>query len=519
MAFILACAAAVFSPVAAVFAVLAFLRAGRTVESGPGTGLAETIRTEADRTRADAADQARGLRQELGDTIARFQETLVARHDAGIEHVKAPITAIGQKLDADIAKMGADATQNRDSLRLAIEGKLDAANQRGQEAARALREELTGNFDKSSRLLSETMKTFGDSQHQRLGEVKLQIADMSEKQATASEALRTTVETRLDKLREENSAKLDEMRQTVDEKLQSTLERRLTESFQVVQMQLESVHKGLGEMQNLAIGVGDLKRVLTNVKTRGIVGEEQLAMMLEQFLSPEQYIKNAQVKVGSAERVEFAIKFFSKDSDGDLLLPIDAKFPEQDYARLVQAADRADPEAVEAAAKALENTVRGFAKTICEKYINPPVTTDFAILFLPTEPLFAEVLRRPGLHDQIQRDYRVTIAGPTTLVCMLNAFQMGFRSLAIQKQSSEVWKVLGAVRTEFAEHGKVVVRLQKQLSAAANTIDTLGTRTKAMNRKLRDVETLPAGEAQAVLGLSAAVLAAEEDDSGEEAAE
>lgn len=495
LAQILASVTAFFSLVAALFAVLTFLKAKSTgtPAGSADASLADAVRTEADRTRLAAEEQARSLRQELADTIERFRKGVTD----------------------DMDKMGKDAAQNRDALRHTIEGKLDAAEVKSTSAARDLRTELIDNFGKTSEVLSKSLKDFGEGQGQRLDGIKKEVTGMSEKQVAGGEQLRKTVEERLDQLRLENTTKLDEMRQTVDEKLQTTLEKRLSESFVLVQAQLESVHKGLGEMQNLAVGVGDLKRVLTNVKTRGVVGEEQLAQMLEQFLSPEQYIRNAQVKAGSAERVEFAIKFFNKDSDGDLLLPIDAKFPDQDYDRLVQAAERADPDAVEIAAKALENTVRGFAKSMSEKYINPPETTDFAILYLPTEPLFAELLRRPGFRDQMQREYRVTIAGPTTLVCMLNAFQMGFRSLAIQKQSSEVWKVLGAVRTEFTEHGKVVARLQKQLGAASNTIDALGTRTKAMNRKLRDVETLPVGDAQTVLGLSAAALAAEEGDDGE----
>jgi DNA recombination protein RmuC len=518
MAFTLACAAAVFSLVAAGFAVLTFLRVGRSLEpASPATALADTIRTEADRTRADAAEQARGLRQELGDTIARFQDSFASRQDAGIEQLKAPITVIGLKLDADVAKMGIDAAQNRDVLRQTIEAKLDASELKAASAGRELREELIGNFDKTSRLLAENMKGFGDSQHQRLAEVKKQIEEMSEKQAATGETLRQTVEGRLDVLRQENSVKLDEMRQTVDEKLQTALEKRLGESFRTVSEQLERVYAGLGEMNVLATGVGDLKKVLTNVKTRGTWGEIQLGMLLEQFLSPDQYIRNAQVKPGSAERVEFAVKFASRDVEGDLLLPIDAKFPHEDYERLVQAAERADAEGMEEAAIALEARVKTFAKTICEKYISPPQTTDFAILYLPTESLYAEVLRRTGLQEYLQREHRVTIAGPTTLAAMLNAFQMGFRSLAIQKRSSEVWQILGAVRAEFADHGKVVAKLQKQLGAASNTIEALGTRTKAMNRKLRDVETLPVSEAQAVLGLSAAVLAAEEGEDSEAA--
>ncbi|HEY4077082.1 MAG TPA: DNA recombination protein RmuC [Rhizomicrobium sp.] len=515
MAFVLAFAAAAFSMIAAIFAVLAFLRAGRTAEPAAGAGMAETIRTEADRTRLAADEQARGTRQELAEAMRRLQDSMTLQLDSGIEKIQAPITGIGKKLDDEMARMAEEAGRNRDALRLSLEGKLEASNQQSQDAARALREELTGNFDKSSRLLSETMKNFGDSQHQRLGEVKLQITGMSEKQAAAGEALRATVEGRLDKLREENSTKLDEMRQTVDEKLQSTLERRLTESFQVVQNQLDNVHKGLGEMQTLATGVGDLKRVLTNVKTRGTWGEVQLGMLLEQFLLPDQYLKNAQVKEGSLERVEFAVRFPGRHDEKEVLLPIDAKFPQEDYERLVHAAERADAIAVEVAAAALEARVKSFAKTVSDKYINPPMTTDFAILFLPTESLFAEVLRRPGLFEQLQRDCRVTLAGPTTLSAMLSAFQLGFRSLAIQKRSSEVWQILGAVKTEFAQHGRVVDTLKKQLNAATNTIDRLGTRTRAMSRSLRNVETLPGAEADALLQLPTEA----EPDDAEEAVE
>lgn len=497
---VLAIAAAFFSLAAALFTFLAFRRAGRAGGTAEA-GLADTIRTEADRTRQAADEQARGTRQELADALRGFQDSLAQRLDSGVEKLQAPVTAIGRKLDEDMARMAQDAGLNRDALRQSIESKLEAATQASQEAARALREELTGNFDKTSRLLSEGMKAFGDSQHQRLGDMKQQIEGMTEKQAAGGEALRLTVEGRLDVLRQENSAKLDEMRQTVDEKLQSTLEKRLTESFQLVQSQLDNVHKGLGEMQSLATGVGDLKRVLTNVKTRGTWGEVQLGMLLEQFLLPDQYLKNAQVKEGSLERVEFAVRFPGRDGEKEILLPIDAKFPQEDYERLVHAAERADAAQVEEAAAALEARVKSFAKSISNKYVNPPDTTDFAILFLPTESLFAEVLRRPGLFEQLQRDCRVTLAGPTTLSAMLSAFQLGFHSLAIQKRSSEVWQVLGAVKAEFAQHGKVVDTLKKQLGAATNTIDRLGTRTRAMSRSLRTVETLPGAEAEALLNL------------------
>jgi len=304
-------------------------------------------------------------------------------------------------------------------------------------------------------------------------------------------------------LRQENSQKLEDMRKTVDEKLQSTLESRITESFRIVSQQLESVHKGLGEMQSLAAGVGDLKKVLSNVKVRGTWGEVQLGNLLEQFLTPDQYIQNAQIREGSQERVEYAIRMPGRAEEQECLIPIDAKFPQEDYARLVAAADASDPVAVENAAAALESRVKGFARSIREKYIDSPRTTEFAILFLPTESLYAELLRRPGLFDALQRDSHVILAGPTTLAAMLNAFQMGFRSLAIQKRSAEVWQVLGAVRTEFAKHGSVVDTLRTQLNRAVNTIDKLGTRTRVMTRALKEVDALPEEKATALLSLSA----------------
>lgn len=425
----------------------------------------DTVRTEADRIRFDAAEQARGLRQEVQDSIRGFQG--------------------------------------------ATEAKLDATDTRLATAARETREALTASFKDTREGLTATLTGLGEHQKERLDTVVQELKSLSEKQGLAAEALRGAVEGRLDLLRSENSAKLDEMRKTVDEKLQSELEKRLGESFRTVSEQLERVHKGLGDMQTLATGVGDLKKVLSNVKTRGILAEGQLGMLLDQFLSPGQYIANAQVKQGSDERVEFAIRLPVGDDGVDVLMPIDAKFPQEDYARLVEASERADVEGVAAAAADLEKRVKTCAKTIHDKYINPPVTTETGILFLPTEGLFAEVLRRPGLLEHIQTEYRVAIAGPTTLSSMLSAFQMGFRSLALQKRSGEVWRLLAAVRTEFSKHSETVERLKRHLNAAANTIDQLGTRTNAMNRKLRDVETLPAGEAQNLLGLADGEMADE----------
>lgn len=304
------------------------------------------------------------------------------------------------------------------------------------------------------------------------------------------ETLRASVEQRLERIQQDNSTKLEQMRQTVDEKLHATLEKRLSESFKQVSERLELVHKGLGEMQSLATGVGDLKKVLSNVKTRGVFGEVQLAALLEQVMAPEQYEKNVTTRPGSRERVEFAIKLPGGEDGEPVLLPIDAKFPLEDYQRLQAAEEAGDPAAVEMAGKALEARVKLEAKSIAEKYLAPPHTTNFALLYLPFEGLFGEVLRRPGLFDQIQRDWRVTICGPTNLLAYLNSLQMGFRTLAIQQRSSEVWQVLGTVKAEFGKFAEVLASTKRQLQTVANSIDQAETRTRQIERKLKDVETL-----------------------------
>jgi len=316
------------------------------------------------------------------------------------------------------------------------------------------------------------------------------------------ETLRLAIESKLTLLQESNEKKLEEMRATVNEKLQATLEQRLGESFKLVSDRLEQVHKGLGEMQTLALGVGDLKKVLTNVKTRGTWGEIQLGALLEQMLSPEQYEKNVALKRGSTENVEFCVRLPGKDDSGGVVyLPIDSKFPKEDYERLIQASEQGRPEAVQQAADALEAEIRRCARDIRDKYINPPKTTDFAILFLPVESLYAEVLRRAGLVEALQRDYRVTLAGPTTLSALLNSLQMGFRTLAIQKRSSEVWKILGGVKTEFGRFGDILDKVNKKLQEAQNTIDDASKKSRNIERRLSTVEGLPAAESQAILGM------------------
>ena len=340
--------------------------------------------------------------------------------------------------------------------------------------------------------LSRGLATFSQT-------LSAQLGSTATVQNAQFETLRGAVEQRLERLQQDNAAKLEQMRQTVDEKLHATLEKRLSESFRQVSDRLELVHKGLGEMQTLAAGVGDLKRVLSNVKTRGVFGETQLAALLEQVMTPEQYEKNVATRPGSKERVEFAIRMPGHDEY--VLLPIDAKFPIEDYQRLQAAQEAGDRAALEMAERALEARVKLEAKTIAEKYVEPPHTTDFAVLYLPFESLFAEVLRRPGLFDQIQRQYRVTICGPTNMLAVLNSLQMGFRTLAIQQRSSEVWKVLGTVKSEFGKFAEVLANTKRQLQTVANTIDQAEVRTRQIERKLKDVEVLPGAETQENLQL------------------
>jgi DNA recombination protein RmuC len=364
----------------------------------------------------------------------------------------------------------------------------------GSDQARALREELHGTLTNSNNVLTNAVDRISRVQKERLDAFATSLERLIESNHKKAEELKATVEARLKELQADNGAKLEEMRRTVDEKLQGTLEKRLGESFKQVSERLEAVHKGLGEMQNLATGVGDLKRVLTNVKARGTWGEIQLGNLLEQILAPEQFERNVIPGAGRAT-VEFAIKLPGRDENGkSVWLPIDAKFPREDYERLVDAAEKNDVDAIQQAGKDLEARVKAQARDIQQKYICPPNTTDFGLLYLPTEGLYAEVLRRPGLVDSIQRNQRVVVVGPTTLAALLNSLQMGFRTLAIQKQSSEVWKVLGAVKTEFGRFGEMLDKVKKKLEETGSTIDQASVRSRAIEKQLRQVEALPAGD-------------------------
>lgn len=365
----------------------------------------------------------------------------------------------------------------------------------------ALRNDLTQNFasfrtenlegrEKLENSQKSTLEAFAISQSRALGDINQTIKELLELNEKRGEAIRETLNNQLETLRKENEAKLEQMRTTVDEKLQGTLEQRLGESFKLVSERLDKVHQGLGEMQNLATGVGDLKKVLTNVKSRGTWGEVQLDMLLSDMLTPDQFEKNARVNPENNTIVEFAIKLPGKFEDIPLYLPIDAKFPQEDYERLLTAQDTGTPEEIDKAEAALERAIRLQAKTICEKYICPPHTTDFAIMYLPTEGLFAETVRKPGFTQNLQSEFRIMVTGPTTLSATLSSLQMGFRTLAIEKRSSEVWQILGAAKAEFVQYGGVWDKLKKQLETAQNTVDMAGRRTRAIERKLRDVESV-----------------------------
>lgn len=377
---------------------------------------------------------------------------------------------------------------------------LDALERLERELRAEVQQSVRSARMEQSQSLAQSLGQLQQSLLTQSGDAARSLAQAREAQDQALRRVTETIERRLLQLQDGNEKKLEQMRATVDEKLHATLEQRLGESFRQVAERLELVHQGLGEMQGLARDVGSLNRVLSNVKSRGVFGELQLAGLLEQVLTPEQYAANVETVPGTGARVEFAIRLPGRREDGlPMWLPIDAKFPREDYERLLQAQDQADPVAAEAAARALELRLRAEARSIREKYVAPPHTTDFAILFLPTEGLYAEALRRPGLVEALQREHRITLAGPTTLLATLSSLQMGFRSLALERRSAEVWEVLGAVKTEFAKFGDVLAKTKKKLEEASATIDSAEVRTRAMARRLKSVEQLPEPQAQQIL--------------------
>lgn len=393
------------------------------------------------------------------------------------------------------------AIRSQGTLEKIVRDELREGREESRQTSRELREEVSTSFKSLTDTIGKRLNDFGTLQNSHFDSVVRQLKELSESNREYLEKLRNTVDSQIKQLQESNEKKLDEMRKTVDEKLQTTLEKRLGESFKIVSERLEAVQRGLGEMQNLATGVGDLKKVLTNVKTRGTWGEIQLGAILEQLLTPDQYATNVQTKPDSREMVEFAIKLPGSEPrpGSQVWLPIDSKFPQEDFQRLLEASEAGDLESVSKATASLIRSVRTSAQDIRDKYLEPPHTTDFAIMFLPTEGLYGEVLRQPGLVEELQQTYRISVAGPTTLSAIVNALRMGFRTLAIEKRASEVWQVLAAVKTEFGKFGEVLDKVKRQLNVASQTIEQAGTRTRAMERKLRDVEQLPSNEATELL--------------------
>ena len=427
----------------------------------------DALKDDGERLQRTLREEQRSGRDELQQGFDRFRG-----------HVGEQLVGISQQQLARIDDFG----QRLNLLTERTDAGLQSLAMRLADDARKSREELT-----------LALNHFGEQQQLRLAAL---TADNEKRMGE----VRATLEAKLGAIQLDNAAKLEQMRATVDEKLQSTLETRLGQSFQLVSERLEAVQRGLGEMQNLAIGVGDLKRVLTNVKRRGILGEVQLGGLLEDLLTNEQYASNVITVPGSNERVEFAIRMPGQSDGENVYLPIDSKFPVEDYQRLLDAQDAADADAAAAAGRALEARVREEAKRIRSKYVAPPHTTDFAVLFLPTEGLYAEVLRRPGLFESLQRDHRVTVAGPTTLSALLNSLQMGFRTLAIAKRSSEVWKLLGAVKNEFGKFGLVLEKAERQLNTVSKSISDAGKKTRTIEKKLRGVESLSSEDATELLG-------------------
>jgi len=431
-----------------------------------------------DSSSAADAEALQRLERELRDELGRQGQT-----------TRGDLATFQQMLLAQSGDVARTQNEQIDSFRTQLATTQQSVSAALAQATQALAQQSTG----AREAQDAALRRFGDT----LAE---QLRGLSEANDRRLAEVRAAVEQRLGALQEGNEKKLDQMRATVDEKLHATLEQRLGESFKQVADRLEQVHKGLGEMQTLARDVGSLNRVLTNVKTRGIFGEMQLAGLLEQVFTPEQYATNVITIPGSSDRVEFAIRLPGQRIDGEpLWLPIDAKFPREDYERLLDAQERADPAAVEAAGKAIETRLRLEAKSIRDKYVSPPHTTDFGILFVPTEGLYAEALRRPGLLEALQREFKVMLAGPTTLLATLTSLQMGFRTLALEKRSAEVWEVLGAVKTEFGKFGEVLAKTKKKLDEASSTIDAATTRTRAMERRLKTVEALPEAQVTRLL--------------------
>lgn len=489
-----------------------------------------TIQTLSDALKSDMATQRDRIALQLSeiqrtneDRFEKVRTTLEEKIKAMADDQNTRLELVRQTTETKL-QAGEDSQQRRSAdvvktIQALTESiKTDMASQRERlhSQLQDIQKANEDRFDKVRLTLDEKLRGMGDDQRKHLAEVVAALKNVESGQQQEQAKSRELLNQKFEQIQASNEKKLEEMRQTVDEKLHSTLEKRLGESFKLVSERLEAVQRGLGEMQTLATGVGDLKRVLGNVKERGTWGEYQLGAILAEILTPDQYAQNVRTKEGR-EAVEFAVKLPGRgvDHGQPVWLPIDAKFPKEAYERLVEASRAADAERVQSASDELRRAVAKMAKDISEKYINPPASTDFAILFLPTEGLYAEVLRQPGLHDELQQKCRVLVAGPTTLSAILNSLRIGFQTLAIEKRASEVWNVLGAVKTEFGKFGDVLDRVKKQITTVSNTLDESSRRTRAMERKLRSVEQLPAGDAKSILALGEGEASLDENESVE----
>lgn len=469
------------------------------------------LREELARNREESAMLSRQGREELATTFQQFGDGVQKRLSENAQLQKLQLDIFADQLRGFTNATGQGLERLRETLeqqlrlvREATEQKLDLMRGDSAASAKQVREETSVSFKTLGDSLMERVVEVGRFQKAQMEIIREQLTTLTGSNEQRLDKLRESVEVQLQTMREDTGKRLEQMRATVDEKLHDTLEKRLGESFKMVSERLELVHKGLGEMQTLAGGVGDLKKVLTNVKTRGTFGEIQLGSLLEQILAPDQFEANVATKKGSQGRVEFAVKLPGRDQGQGhtVWLPLDAKFPQEDYLRLLDAQEAGSQDMVADASRQLERAVKEAARAIRDKYLSPPETTDFGIMFLPTEGLYAEVLRRPGLFECLQREYRIVITGPTTLAALLNSLQMGFRTLAIEKRSSEVWTLLGAVKTEFATFGTILDKTHKKLQEASNSIDAAAVRSRAIERKLRDVQALPADETTLVQQLS-----------------
>jgi DNA recombination protein RmuC len=455
------------------------------------------VKTEISVNRGEANNINRDTREELTKGLNTFGDQLskAIRDSAGLQKDQL------ETFSANLNNLTKSIEEKLNLLTTTTDNKLKESNETNLTNAKESRKELKEALDAFKKEFSKSVEDFNTAQKENFFALLNKQSDQNTATSQRLDQLRETLEKKMTDMQSGNEKKLDEMRSTVDEKLQKTLENRLGESFKLVSERLEAVHKGLGDMQQLATGVGDLKRVLTNVKSRGVLGEYQLESILDQILTPDQYAKNVKTKAGSNALVEFAVKLPGReDKEKIIWLPIDSKFPKEDFELLMDAYDKAIPEAIEETRKAFVKGIKKCAFDISSKYIDPPNTTDFAILFLPFESLYAEVLRTPGLFESLQREYKIIITGPTTLSALLNSFQMGFRTLAIEKRSSEVWQLLGAVKTEFGNFGGILDKTQKKLQEASNVIEQAGVRSRAIERKLRDVQELPKDQSAGLLG-------------------